>query len=98
MDLKNNLISICSSFNIFWNTSYKIRINYFMSNKIKNKWEPTQFQIDEIILPTYTDFSKSCVSYIKQPECQHYIGDKLRDLADAIVTSYPSVQDKNSNF
>ena len=68
-----------------------------MSEKNTNKWEPTKLQIDEIILPAYTDLSKRCVSYIKQLECPLlYIADMLRDLSDAIMTSYPEVKNKNS--
>ena len=97
MDLKINLISICSTINIFLNSSYTIRKNIFMSKKNTNRWEPTKLQIDEIILPAYTDLSKRCVSYIKQLECPpQYIADMLRDLADAIMTSYPEVKNKNS--
>ena len=69
----------------------------FMSNKNTARWEPTKLQIDEIILPAYTDLSKRCLSYIKQLECStHYFVDMLRDLADAIMTSYPEVKNKNS--
>ena len=97
MDLKINLISICSTTNIFLNSSYTIRRKIFMSNKNTNRWEPTKLQIDEIILPAYTDLSKRCVSYIKQLDCPpQYIADMLRDLADAIMTSYPEVKNKNS--
>ena len=97
MDLKINLISICSTNNIFLNTSYTIRKKIFMSNKNTNRWEPTKLQIDEIILPAYTDLSKRCVSYIKQLDCPpQYIADMLSDLANAIMTSYPEVDDKNS--
>ena len=68
-----------------------------MSNKNTDKWEPTKLQIDAIILPAYTDLSKSCVSYIKELECPpRYIADMLRDIADAIMTSYPEVKEKNS--
>ena len=70
-----------------------------MSNNNANKWEPTKLQIDKIILPAYTDLSKRCVSYIKQLECPpQYIAEMLRDLADAIMTSYPEVKEKNSNL
>ncbi len=31
-----------------------------------NRWEPTKLQIDEIILPAYTNLSKKCVANIKQ--------------------------------
>ena len=64
-----------------------------------NRWEPTKLQIDDIILPAYTDLSKRCVSYIKELECPPlYIADMLRDLADAIMTSYPEVKDNSSNL
>ena len=70
-----------------------------MSEKNTKRWEPTKLQIDEIILPAYTDLSKSCVSYIKQLDCPpQYIADMLRDLADAIMTLYPEVKNKNSNL
>ena len=70
-----------------------------MSNKNENKWEPTKLQIDEVILPAYTDLSKRCVSYINQLECPpQYIADMLRDLADAIMTSYPELKEENSTL
>ena len=70
-----------------------------MSNKNASKWEPTKLQIDEIVLPAYTDLSKRCVSYISQLECPpQYIADMLRDLADAIMTSDPGVKEKNSTL
>ena len=68
-----------------------------MSEKNNNRWEPTKVQIDEIILPAYNDFAKRCNSCIKQLECpSQNIADMLRDLADAIMTSYPEVKNKNS--
>ena len=41
----------------------------FMDKKNINGWEPTIQQIDNIILPAYTDLSKRCVSYINELEC-----------------------------
>ena len=70
-----------------------------MSQKNTYRWKPTKLQIDEIILPAYTDLSKRSVSYIKQLDCPpQYIADMLRDLAAAIMTSYPEVKNKNSIF
>ena len=67
-----------------------------MQNKNINRWEPTKSQIDEIILPAYTKLSKNCVSYIKQLNCPpKYMPDMLRDLSDAIMTSYHEVKEKN---
>ena len=63
------------------------------------RWEPTKRQIEDIILPAYTDLSKKCVKYIKELDCPpQYIADMLRDLADAIMTSYPQVKDTSSNL
>ena len=41
----------------------------FMDKKNINGWEPTKLQIDNIILPAYTDLSKRCVAYINELEC-----------------------------
>ena len=99
MDLKINLISICSTINIFLNNSHRIFLKMLMDKKIINRWEPTKLQIDNIILPAYTDLSKRCVSYINELECPpQYIADMLRDLADAIMTSYPEVKNNSSNL
>ena len=63
-----------------------------------NRGEPTKLQIDNIILPAYTELSKRCVCYIKELKCPpQYIADMLRDLADAIMTSYPKVKNNNSS-
>ena len=44
-------------------------------------------------------FSKRCVAYINEHECPpQYIADMLRDLADAIMTSYPEVKNNSSNL
>ena len=97
MDLKINLIRICSTNNILLKFLIYDKKKLFMSNKNTNRWEPTKLQIDEIILPAYTDLSKKCVSYIKQLDCPpQYIADMLSDLSNAIMTSYPEVDDKKS--
>ena len=59
-----------------------------------NKREPNKLQRDEIILPTYKDLFKKFFSYINEIDClPQYIVYMLRDLAYAIMTSYPSVQE-----
>ena len=68
---------------------------------IKNtkKWEPTKTQLDDVILPGYSDISKKCVFYIRKLECSpQYIAYMLRDIADAIINSYPEDKGKSSNF
>ena len=68
-----------------------------MSKSNLNRWEPTKKQIDEIILPAYSDLSKRCVSFIKELDCPpQYISDMLKDLAEAIMTSYPEHKNKKS--
>ena len=70
-----------------------------MSKNNINEWEPTKLQIHNIILPAYTDTSKRCVAYINKLGCPpKYIADMLRDIADAIMTSYPEVKDNSSNL
>ena len=69
-----------------------------MNNNI-NRWEPTKLQIDEIILPAYSYLSKKCVYYINELGCPpQYIADMLRDLAEAIMTSYPEFKGNNSTL
>ena len=71
----------------------------FMGKKNINGWDPTKLQVDNIILHAYTDRSKRCVAYINELECPpQYIADMLRDLADAIMTSYPEVKNNSSNL
>ena len=69
-----------------------------MDNNI-NRWEPTKLQIDNIILPAYTYLSKRCVAYINELECPpQYIADMLRDLAEAIMYSYPEFKGNSSDL
>ena len=64
-----------------------------------NRWEAIKLQIDKIFLPAYTYLSKSCVAYIRGLEYPpQYIANTLRDLADAIRTSYPEDKNNSSNL
>ena len=68
-----------------------------MSKSNLNRWEPTKKQIDEIILPAYYDLSKRCISFINELDCPpQYISDMLKDLDEAIMTSYPEYKNKKS--
>ena len=68
-----------------------------MTIKNINRWESTKKQIDDIILTAYTDMYKKCISYIREYDCpQQYIAYITRDLADAIISSYP--EDKNNSL
>ena len=58
-----------------------------------NRWEPTKPQVDNIILPAHTFISQKCVAYIKELKCTpQNIAAMLRDITDAIMTSYPEVK------
>ena len=68
-----------------------------MSKKIEKRWDLIKLKIDEIILPLYLELSKRLISFIEKLECpSRYLADILRDLADAIMTSYPKVKEKDS--
>ena len=69
-----------------------------MTNRNPKRLKPTKLHINEIIFPAYTDLSKRCISYKKTLEPPQYIADMLSDIADAIMTSYPEVKDKNSIY
>jgi len=61
-----------------------------MSDNFQSKWEPTQDQIDNIILPAYHNMAKQSVAYINDFGCPpEYVADMLRDIADALITSHP---------
>tara|TARA_Y100001978_G_C23443215_1_gene314057 strand:- start:202 stop:414 length:213 start_codon:yes stop_codon:yes gene_type:complete len=54
------------------------------------KWNPSKEQIENMILPAYSEIAKISVSYIKKFDCPpEYVADMLRDIADAIVSSHP---------
>ena len=53
-------------------------------------WNPTQGQLDQIILPAYNEITKMSVSFINKLECPpEYVADMLRDVAEAIISSHP---------
>ena len=61
-----------------------------MSDLNKSNWTPTKDQIDNIILPAYTEMANLSVSYINKFKCPpEYVADMLRDIAEAIISSHP---------
>ena len=53
-------------------------------------WNPTQEQLDEIILLAYNEITKMSVSIINKLECPpENVADMLRDVSEAIISSYP---------
>ncbi len=61
-----------------------------MSDYDKMNWKPTQEQIDNLILPAYTEIAQRSVSFVNEFGCPpEYVADMLRDIADALVNSHP---------
>ena len=61
-----------------------------MSDNCELKWKPTKEQLDNIILPAYTEMAKQSVAYVNKFECPpEYVADMLRDIADALTSIHP---------
>ena len=61
-----------------------------MSDNLELKWQPTKDQLDNMILPAYTDMAKQSVAYVNKFGCPpEYVADMLRDIADALTSIYP---------
>ncbi len=61
-----------------------------MSDICNETWKPTQNQIDDLILPAYTEMTKKSVKFIKKFQCHPgYVAVMLRDIADALESSHP---------
>jgi len=61
-----------------------------MSDNCEVKWQPTKDQIDNVILPAYTEMAKQSVVYIQEFGCPpEYVADMLRDIADALISIHP---------
>ena len=53
-----------------------------MSDNCELRWQPTKDQLDNMILPAYTDMAKQSVAYVNQFGCPpEYVADMLRDIA-----------------
>ena len=61
-----------------------------MSDNCELKWQPTKDQIDNMILPAYTDMAKQSVDYVNKFGCPpEYVADMVRDIADALTSIHP---------
>ena len=68
-----------------------------MADTNKEKWEPTQEQIDNLILPAYSEMAKKSVQYINEFECPpEYVADMLRDIAEALISAHPESENECS--
>ena len=61
-----------------------------MTDSYEARWKPTQNQIDDLMLPTFTEMAKKSFGYIDKFQCPPgYVNDKVRDIADALESSDP---------
>ena len=93
MDLKNDLISICSTINIFFKSPYKIKKIIFMYINNYPKPEPKKLQFKNFFLLSFTDSSKRYAFFRKKPDCAQYISDMLKDISESKMTSNKEVKE-----
>ena len=55
-----------------------------MTEKCQVKWQPTEDQVDKIIIPAMQTMAQQCAGYAKELQCPPgFISVMLRDIADA---------------
>ena len=55
-----------------------------MTDNSKDTWQPTDEQVDKIILPAMQGIAQQCAGYINELQCPpEFIAVMLRDIADA---------------
>ncbi len=61
-----------------------------MTDKSKETWQPTDEQVDKIILPAMQGIAHQCAGYINELQCPpQFIAVMLRDVADAFENPTP---------
>ena len=61
-----------------------------MTDKSKETWQPTDEQVDKIILPAMQGIAQQCTGYINELQCPpEFIAVMLRDVADAFENPTP---------
>ncbi len=61
-----------------------------MTDKRKGTWQPTDQQVDKIILPAMQGIAQQCAGYINELQCPpEFIAVMLRDVADAFENPAP---------
>ncbi len=79
------------------NEYLKIKSKKYMTETTEVKWEPSQSQINDLILPAYTEMAKKSVEYINLFQCPpEYVAEMLRDIADALISAHPESENKCS--
>ncbi len=66
-----------------------------MADNCQMTWQPTQEQVDKIILPAMQGIANQCAGYINELQCPpEFVAVMLRDIADAFE---PPVVDGESD-
>ncbi len=61
-----------------------------MTEKSKETWQPTDDQVDKIILPAMQGIAQLCAGYLNELRCPpEFIAVMLRDVADAFENPAP---------
>ena len=61
-----------------------------MSCNCALKCQPTKDQLENIILPAYTEMAKQSVSYVNRFGCPpEYVADMLIEIANALTSIHP---------
>ena len=63
-----------------------------MTDNSQITWQPTQEQLDKIIIPGMQDIAQQCAGYINDLRCPpEFAAVMLRDIADAFAS--PDIED-----
>ena len=69
-----------------------------MSDNLELEQQPTKDQLDNMILPAYTDMAKQSVAYVNKFGCPpEYVADMLRDIADALTSIHPESESESGS-
>ena len=61
-----------------------------MTEKSKETWQPTDEQVDKIILPAMQGIGQQCAGYINELQCPpEFISVRIREVADALENPAP---------
>ena len=61
-----------------------------MTDKSKETWQPTDEQVDKVILPAMQGIARQCAGYINELQCPpEFVAVMLRDVADAFENPVP---------
>ncbi len=59
-----------------------------MTDNCQITWQPTQEQVDKIILPGMQDIAQTCAGYINELQCPpEFVAIMLRDIAKAFEST-----------